>query len=292
MELRHIKYFVAAADERNISRAALRLNISQPAVSRLVRELECELGVKLFNRERFGLSLTAEGKLFLEHSRKILAACEEAVKAMNKAPHSPRKLDISFITTALGSFLGDALKRFREHYPETEIKVHDMPPGEQIIALRNRQVDLAFVGNPCHELDNEFDMKVLKEIRLQAALPIAHGLSIKAMIGLKELREDIFIGLDERKFPGRNQTIINACESAGFKPNLQHEARSLVEVLGMVGAGMGVCLMPSDVVNLPHPNVVFISLADENIAPIRLVVAWLPGNKNTAIQYLLECLET
>jgi len=132
---------------------------------------------------------------------------------------------------------------------------------------------------------------VLKEIRLEAALPIAHGLSGRTVIGLKELGGDIFIGLDEGKFPGRNGTISSACESAGFMPQIRHEAGSLVEVLGMVGAGMGVCLMPSDVANLPHPNVVFIPLADSTIAPIRLVVAWLPGNKNAAIQYLLECLE-
>jgi LysR family transcriptional regulator, benzoate and cis,cis-muconate-responsive activator of ben and cat genes len=192
MELRHLKYFVAAAEERNISRAALRLHISQPAVSRLVRELECELGVSLFNRERFGLSLTTEGELFLEHTRKILADCEEAVNALKKAADLPQSLDVGFITSALGSFLGDVLKKFYERYPQIEIRVHDMSPGDQISALRNRQIDLAFVGNPCQELDDDFDTQVVMEINLQAALPITHKLSKRAIIGLKELKEDYF----------------------------------------------------------------------------------------------------
>ena len=291
MELRHLKYFIAAAEERNISRAAQRLNISQPAVSRLVRELECELGVSLFNRERFGLSLTSEGKLFLMHSRIIMAECENAVNALKKSTDLSQKLEIGFITTALGSFLGDALKKFRERHPDIELRVHDMPPGDQITALRNRQIDLAFFGHPSQDLGNEFDMRIVNEICLQAAVPITHSLSGVTVIGLQELRADIFIGLDEGKFPGRNHTIINACAAAGFKPSLQHKASSLVEVLGMVGAGMGVCLMPSDVVNLPHPNVVFISLKDENIAPILLTAAWLPANNNISIRYLMECLK-
>jgi LysR family transcriptional regulator, benzoate and cis,cis-muconate-responsive activator of ben and cat genes len=291
MELRHLKYFVAVAEERNISRGALKLNISQPAVSRSIRELECELGANLFIRERFGLSLTAEGEQFLERSRKILEDCAEAVKVVSKTAELPQKLDIGFITSALESFLGNALKKFYEHFPEIEIRVHDMPPGDQIIALRNQQVDLAFVGNPYQELEKEFSLHVVKEIRLQAALPTSHRHSSRNVIELKELREDIFIGLDEKKFPGRNQTIIKACESDGFKPTLRYEALGLIEVLGMVGAGMGVCLMPSDVANLPHPNVVFLSLSNDNIEPIRLEAAWLPGNKNAAIQLLLKFLE-
>ena len=290
MKIRQLKYFVAVAEERNVSHAALKLHISQPAVSRMVRELEYELGVSLFKRERFGLSLTTEGEQFLEHSRKILDSCAEAVKAMKKTSCMQRTLEVGFITSALGSFLGDAIKKFREDYPLFEIRLHDMSPGDQIYALRNRQIDLAFLGNPYQELYNEFEMKTVKELKLQAALPTTHTLSRWADIGLKELKEDIFIGLEEGKFPGRNQTIISACETVGFKPKLQHKANSLIEVLGMVGAGMGVCLMPSDVDNLPHPNVVFITLSDEDIAPIRLMASWLPNNNNVAIQYLLECL--
>jgi len=291
MEIRQLKYFVAAAEERNISHAALQLHISQPAVSRMIRELERELGISLIKREHFGLSLTAAGEQFLDHARKILASCDEAVIAMKKTSDLPRTLDVGFITSALGSFLGDAIKKFREDYPLFELRLHDMPPGDQISALRNRLIDLAFSGNYYQELEDEFEMKAVKELKLQAALPITHTLSGGADIGLNELKEDIFIGLEEGKFPRRNQTIISACETVGFKPKLQHKANSLIEVLGMVGAGMGVCLMPSDVDNLPHPNVVFISLSDEDIAPIRLMAAWHPDNNNSAIRYLLKCIE-
>ncbi|TWJ17580.1 LysR substrate-binding domain-containing protein [Geobacter argillaceus] len=290
MELRHLRYFVAAAEELSFSGAARKLHISQPAISRIIRELECELGVSLFTRERLGLRLTPAGEQFLVSARKIVRDCEEAVHALKYPVNLRQKLVVGFIPTVLGSFLGDALKKFRGNHPRVELSVRDMLPGDQIAALRNREIDLAFVGNPCEELDNEFDILIIQEIPLQAALPATHRLAGEVAIDLKDLERDAFLGLVEGKFPGRNQTISNACIKAGFRPVLTHKASSLVEVVGMIGAGMGVCLMPSDVSSQPHPNVVFVPLNDD-IEPVRLATVWLPDNKNPALRYLLECLK-
>lgn len=290
MELRHIRYFVAAAKHRNFSKAAHVLNLSQPAVSRLIRELECELGTALFIRQRSGLDFTPAGETFFRHALDILTACDEAVKAAQEASPLPGKLSIGFITTALGSFLGDALTRFTHEQPEIELVIHEMPPGDQIVALRNRQIDVAFIGNPCNDLHSEIRMLAVKELTLEAAVSGQHRLAGRKAIQLRELAAEKFIGYDEEKFPGRNQAIVKACVAAGFQPALTGQARSLLEVLGMIGADAGVCLMPSDVMNLPHPNVVFLCL-DDILEPISLAAAWLRDNKNPAIGSLLAYLK-
>lgn len=290
MELRHLRYFVAAARERNFTKASHALNISQPAISRLIRDLECELGTTLFIRQQAGLDLTPAGKVFFRHARRILHNCEIAVKATRDADPVRNKLSIGFITTALGSFLADALAKLTNEHPGIELIINEMPPGDQIVALRNNQIDIAFIGNPCDDLRSEIRILVVKELRLEATLPACHPLAERTMIGLRELGSEKFIGFDEEKFPGRNQTILKACTLAGFQATLTGKARSLVEVLGMIGAGIGVCLMPSDVRGLPHPNVVFLPLSDE-LEPIRLAGAWLHGNNNAALRSMVKYLQ-
>lgn len=130
----------------------------------------------------------------------------------------------------------------------------------------------------------------MKELRLEAAIPARQRLAERTVIRLRELESEKFIGYCEEKFPGRNQTITKACTSAGFQPTLAVKANSLVEVLGMIGAGVGVCLMPSDVRNLPHPNVVFVPLNDA-LEPIRLAAAWLHDNRNSALLSMLGYLK-
>ena len=289
MELRHLRYFAAAARELNLTRAANVLHISQPAISRLIRELECELGTPLFIRVRFGLKLTGAGETFLVYTQRILNDCEAAKMAVKEVTSERTELKVGFISTALGSFLGNAITRLSEDHPEVDVTVFEMSPGEQIAALRSGIIDVAFAGNQCTSLESEFSTRILHEIPLQAVLPHRHKSAKKDTLSLTELADDNFVGYDEDKFPGRNQTIFDACAVAGYHPNIAFKANSLNEVLGIISAGKGVCLMPSDVSNLPHPNVVFVDLLD-TVEPIRITAAWLPHNSNTAISHLLDYL--
>ncbi len=288
MELRQLRYFVAAATELNFSKASKKLHISQPAISRSVRDLEFELGADLFRRHQFGLVLTRIGQSFLLHAEQILRECEEALSSIKETQAIHLKLDIGFIPTALGSVLGDKLKLFRDKNPGIAVDLNELSPGDQIASLRLGQIDLAFIGNPCSSYVKEFMMSTIEEINLEAALPKSHDLANCSSINLREINQEYFIGYDEDKFPCRNETVTRACRKAGFKPNFKFKARSLSEVLGMIGAGFGVCLMPGDVKNLPHPNVAFIPIENADIEPIRLVAAWLPQNKNDALRYMLE----
>jgi DNA-binding transcriptional LysR family regulator len=291
MELRHYRYFLAATEELNISKASQRLNVSQPAMSRLIHDLEEELGVKLFKRERFGLSLTPAGEKLLVYVRQILDLSNEATRALRNQPAVTPIITVGFITSSMGSFLGSALKYFRESYPDLMVKIHELSPADQVKALRKNQIDIALVGNSCGSVHDEFETRVLFEMKLEAVLSTSHRLAKRKRISLKELEEEDFIGYSEDSFPGRSQTIITACKVAGFKPQMKYLANSLVEVLAMIGAGTGVCLMPADAASLPHPDSVFKPIK-ENLEPIRFTAAWRRGDERPTISQLLDRLES
>jgi DNA-binding transcriptional LysR family regulator len=290
MELRHYRYFLAAAEELNISKASRRLNVSQPAMSRLIRDLEDELGTPLFKRERFGLTLTASGETFLSYARQILDLSNEATRTLRNQPAQTPTISIGFITSSLGTFFGSALKTIRETHPELTVKIHELSPADQMRALRKGQIDIALIGNPCGSVYDEYETCVLFEMLLEAVLPAGHRLAKRKRLNLKELKSDDFIGYSEESFPGRNQTIINACRVSGFTPSLKYQADSLVEVLTLIGAGTGVCLMPADVISLPHPGTVFVPIK-EQLEPIRFTAAWRRDDDRPAIDELITCLK-
>ncbi|MBP7865531.1 MAG: LysR family transcriptional regulator [Acidobacteria bacterium] len=289
MELRHLRYFVAAAEERNISRASRRLYVSQPAMSRLIHDLEDEMGAALFTREPFGLRLTPAGEKLLEYARRILDLAGEAARAVKSETGAATQLKVGFIASSLGSFLGDALRAFRARRPEVTVLIHELSPAEQVKALRKHQIDIALIGNPCDAVEVEFDLAILYEMDLQAVIPESHRLAAEKEISLKDLATETFIGYNEESFPGRSLALLNACRQAGFRPELSARANSLVEVLAMVGSGAGVCLMPSDVVSLPHPHTVLVQVR-ENLEPIRFAAAWRRDDRRPVLKDLLDAM--
>ena len=261
MELRHLRYFVIVAEELNVSRAAARLRISQPAVSRQLRDLEQELGVALFRRETSGLKLTAAGESLLAHARDLLRRSQDATRAMAAFQAQPRRrLQVGYISPVLASLLTPALRVFGQKFPEIEVVLHELAPGAQVKALREGRIDLALLGNPCPELAQDLTVVVLRRIPFQAVLPDNHWLALRKRIGLAELKEESFIGFDEEAFPGRNEAICRACQAAGFTPQLRDRVQSLSALLAKVAAGNGVTLAPRELNQLPHPCAVLVPL--------------------------------
>ncbi len=261
MELRHLKYFVTVAEELNFSRAAVRLYISQPALSRQIKNLEDELSVVLFIRQSDGLILTEAGKYFLEQAKDILHRSHVAVQTIKAHyANTNEPLVIGYIPTILQTFLGQTLNRFGIAYPEIAVRLHEMPPSEQVRALRNGSIDIAFMGNPPDELDEEFIVKCVKKVAIAAVLPDTHRLAGESSINLAELASEKFIGMSEETFPGRNDRIRDTCRCAGFMPNLHLEADSHASMIALVAAGQGVAVMPNEASALPHPQVAFVPL--------------------------------
>ncbi|MCW5556522.1 MAG: LysR family transcriptional regulator [Verrucomicrobiae bacterium] len=289
MELRHLRYFVTVAEELNVSRASARLRISQPAVSRQLRDLEEELGVALFRREQHGLKLTPAGEAFLAHARDLLRRSGDAVKQMAAFSRPPRQtLTVGYIASVLPAVLTPALRRFSQAHVEVEVALRELSPGEQVKALRAGRIDLALLGSPCPEVEREFDVTVLKRVPFQAVLPDNHLLALRKRVALTELEDDAFIGFSEETFPGRNAAICAGCQAAGFTPRFGHYVENLTALLALVAAGKGVTLAPDEVSHLAHPQAVFVPLKPPGPSVVS-VAARRQDDGNPLLKELLEC---
>lgn len=292
MELRHLRYFVTVAEELNVSRASARLRVSQPAVSRQLRDLEGELGVQLFDRGNSRLKLTAAGEAFLAHARDVLRRSADAAREMAAfRPKAAQTLTIGYIAPVLASTLSPALRVFGQKHPETEVILREMSPGEQVKALREGKIDLALLGNSCPVLSKEFDIVELEQIPLDAVLPDNHMLALRKRIRLVELKDETFIGFDEEQFPGRNDLICRVCQDAGFTPRLRYRVDSLSSLLAKVAAGDGVTLTPREVGQLPHPGAVLVPLKPP-IPSVASSAALRRGEPNPALFDLMKSLRS
>ncbi len=262
MELRHLRYFVMAAEEGNISRASSRLNVSQPAVSRQIRDLEEELGVSLFERRSHGLSLTDAGHTALTHTREILRQANALTEAMVPFAEGGKKtsLRVGYISTALPGFLAEGLRRFNQDHNRICVEIHEMTPKEQERALHEGEIDLALLGHACPELKKRYRTEPIAKVKMAVALPDDHPLADRKAIDLEELANETFLSLDEKHFPGRPELMKSMFERAGISPRVTLKADSLTALLGQVGGGAGVALVPADVNVLPHARVVFAKL--------------------------------
>ena len=209
MELRHLKYFVTIAEEGTVSRAAERLNISQPAVSRQLRDLEEELGAPLFIRNSQGLTLTESGETALLHAKDLLRRANALVNAVKPREEQSRKvLKVGYIPTALTGFLADGMRKFNETNENTCVQIREMNPAQQETALRAGELDLALLGSACPELQKDYRISPILRVPLTR---ISHG----------DLHKNGEIGGRSRMVRGanQNQPTISPCNRL-LKANL------------------------------------------------------------------------
>ena len=262
MELRHLRYFVMAAEEANISRAAARLHVSQPAVSRQIKDLEEEFGVSLFEREHNGLRLTSAGESALAHAREILrqsSAMSEAMTAIVKRSQAV-SIKVGFLPTALPGFLAEGMRRFNRTYSNVCVQIFEMTPSEQETGLRNGEIDVALIGDPSAEIRQDFQVETVRKTEMAIVVPDDHRLAGRKSAELSELGNDVFLSLSEKHFPSRPQLLADLFSRAGIDPEVAIHANGLSELLGLVGGGMGVAIAPADLEQLPHGGVIFIKM--------------------------------
>jgi DNA-binding transcriptional LysR family regulator len=275
-----------------VSRAADRLYVSQPAISKQLKDLEQELGVALFERTPAGVELTPAGETFLVHARDVLRRAALAAESMGafRGAGGGGRLAIGYLPTTMPAFLAGALGEFAAAHPHAAVELRELSPGEQIEELAAGRLDLAFVGNACPELHGQYTVQAVERLPFVAALPAAHALAQSPALDLAGLAGESFVGFDERRFPGRNQLICDLCRAAGFTPPLDPRADSLVSALAFVGARRGVALMPADVARLPHPQVVFVPLAGPPVYVESAVVLRPEDGANRLVRAFLALL--
>ena len=273
-----------AAEEGNISRAAARLRVSQPAVSRQIRDLEEEFGVTLFDRKRDGLDLTEDGQTALSHAKEVLRQANVLTETMLALGESDRmeSLRIGYIPTAFPGLLARGLRQFRQRHRQVCVQIYEMSPSEQELALREDRIDLALLGQPCPELKKVYETRPIRKVPMALALPENHRLAHRKSIDLRELAEETFLSLHEKHFPGRPLLLRTLFEKAGIHPTVALKVDGLSELLGQVGTGGGIALIPSDADTLPHAGVRFVALRRPKTILVSSAV-WRKGNAQSQL---------
>lgn len=266
MEFHQLRYFVAAAELGGVSRAAAKLRVSQPALSRQIRLLEDELGVALFDRIRKRIHLTEAGAVFLSRARQILCDAETAAQQVREQFGGERRtLRLGFITPFLDDLVGPAVREFRQRHANTRVALFDLPPRAMLDRLRDDDLDLALLGN-MEAADREaFDFAPLWKHPVQAVLPSGHAKAGVRSLRLRDLSRDEWISLSDTAFPGRRDFLRAACARAGFEPRIAVEVESLSLLLATISSGAGVGILPGHAQKLPHAGCVFIPISSPRI---------------------------
>ncbi len=266
MELRHLRYFVAVAEDLHFGHAARRLNTSQPSLSQQIQNLERELKVELLSRTQRHVALTIAGERFLQEARSILAAAERAAGvARETARGTSRKLLVGIAPDTDWLSLGRALRLFAEHVPVVEIAFQNLTPEAQIDSLRKGQIDLGFVGLP---LEAEgLATETTGRQRLLVALPEKHPRARADRLRLADLSKESYMLWPRHFSPGCYDQLLGVFRRAGFGPPIETEGGlpSTRTVLGMIAAGLTIALVDPALREMGAPGVVFLPLAGAGV---------------------------
>jgi DNA-binding transcriptional LysR family regulator len=245
MELRHLRYFVAVADALSFTKAANSLHLAQPSLTRQIKDLEAEIGVRLFDRAGKRIALTQEGESFLLDARRLVAECAQSVLAVQRLSRGEAgQLNIGYVANVYHDLLPATLGAFRKACPRTALNLFDMTPAEQYHALEERKIDLGFVCFRACQTGSDLQSTCVGHDVIMAAVAARSPLTKKAKIDLKDLEPMFFVGISEKTYPGSSEWLIHACREAGFTPRILQEADREPAVISFVAAGLGVALLP------------------------------------------------
>lgn len=259
MDVRQLRYFVAVAEERNIGRAAKRLFISQPPLTRQIQQLEDELQVKLFERTAKGVDLTSAGQLFLNESRNILSLIELAQERTQRAGKGQLgRLDVAIFGSGILNTIPDILKRFKAAYPGVNIVLHQMSKAEQIEALRQKRISVGF--NRLLAPLPDIDTTVILQDSLMVAVREDHPLASQKSIDIKQLDNEPIVVFPKGARPNFVDLVSRVFQESGTSMNISQTVIDAVTGIALVSAGFGFCLIPSSASVLKLPDVTYLPL--------------------------------
>lgn len=272
MELRHLRYFVAVADELSMTKAAKCLRLAQPSLTRQIRNLEGELHVTLFHRTKKRLELTESGHFFLKRARQLLTQAESDVhdlRSHSKGESGPLK--IGYMLDMQYDLLPVTLSAFRKVWPRVALNLMEMTASEQIAALHKNKIQVGFAREPGLPSLAGLQSDVITKCKMMAVLPDTYPLKKRTPLRLGDLAERPFISLSEEDYPGTSEWLNGVCREAGFTPNITHESNSACTLIHLVALEMGVALLPESCLRLPHEGAVFHPLAEAVYSKTHLI---------------------
>lgn len=286
MDLRQLRYFMAVAEELSFTKAAARLHLSQPPISRAIKQLEDDVGVALLERSKQHVRLTASGAHFYEEARVVVAAAASAITSTRQvAEGKAGRLTIGIGGTA-AYVLPELLSKFRKRFPEVQLVLSPLNLAYHQAALCDGKIDVGLVVLP---IDNPaLQARLLCRMRLLVALPVDHKLVSRRVVSLAELSEEPFVLVPLARGRGFGRLIVDCCRRAGFAPRIVQEAEPMEVVVGMVGAGAGIAVVPQAMQGAGLPKVVFRPLK-EKYAEARVALAWRKDRPSPTVAALLSC---
>ncbi|HZU62921.1 MAG TPA: LysR family transcriptional regulator [Novosphingobium sp.] len=290
MELRHLRYFLAVAEERNFTRAAARVGIGQPPLSQQIRDLEAEVGTPLFRRLPQGAELTAAGRAFEAAIARIPGQVADAVRAAQRAARGEiGALRVGFTgSAAMNPIVPATIRTFRHRAPDVALTLSESNTTTLIAGLRDGSIDVAFIRPSESDLQGLHALALLAE-PLLAAVPTGHpalGQDGAAPIDLRALAQDHFILTPRAIGPCLFDAAISLCEAAGFTPRLGQAAPQIASVLSLVAATEGVSIVPASMRQLSLEGVAYREISHVS-ATVRLSLAHMSSNRSPLVQRFL-----
>ena len=293
MELRHLRYFVAVAEELHFSRAAERLHIGQPPLSQAIQSLEADIGAQLFERSKRWVRLTEAGKLFLQDARHILALSGLAAETARRAQRGETgELRIGFtFSVPFTPLFAAVINRYRQQFPAVSLNLHEMATQPQLEAISQRAMDIGFIrppeGGEASIPTDTFKVTRLLKDRLVLVLPSNHALAAKRKLAIKELSQEAFVMYPQSAGTGIHPQIVRLCREAGFSPRVVQEAGESSTVIGLVAAGCGISILPASFERIQLEGVCYRPITDA-AATTALLLVQRQGEKTAQVDEFVK----
>jgi DNA-binding transcriptional LysR family regulator len=286
MELRHLRYFVAVAEERHFGRAARRLRMAQPPLSRQIQALEAELGFALLQRSRRSVELTPAGAVFLERARHLFTEVDSAIHEARRAHDGETgRISVAYLSSLAYSGLTRLLRAFRERLPGVEVTLRELSPAAQLDALKDGVLDVGFVRGPIE--DPTIAWERVRRERLLVALPSDHPLAARKRIPLSALAGEPFVTFPRSRAAAFFDAIVSMCRDAGFSPRIVQQAPQL-DIVSLVAAGYGIAIMPESIRDVHRPGLELRPIIGS--PSVDLLAAWRASNTSPVLRTFLEIM--
>lgn len=289
MELRHLRYFVAVAEEENVTKAALRLHLSQPSLSRQIRNLEAEIGFPLLKRTPIAVKLTDAGRTFLAEAKDILLRVESAVSAARSVSRGHLgEVHVGYSPMPTAKFLPQTIHEFQRRFPRIKFVLHDLDTKEMLAGLRNGTLHVAFMVKPLRGMLRDLKFEALSKDEFRVAMRPGHRLSRHKGISLKDLKGEKFVVYSREEYPDYHEYLRRVFKSETFNIDIVEEHTGGASLVTALEAGTGIALLPKNLELTAGDRIKLVGILP---APVPIIIGATCSTKHqhSSVEKLLDC---